>query len=110
MILRALAETKRHLGVEEHRDWISPYYQMANRLAFLYFLRERQRFPAWLLFVYFVGDEFWSGNRLIVGPQSPEDWEALIASAYDGLGLDRVNPLSPFVTHLFLPAEFPPDP
>jgi hypothetical protein len=104
MIMRALAETKRYLGVDERQDWTSPYYQMANRLAFLYFLRERQKIPAWLVFLYFVGDQFWSRNRLIVGPTTPDEWEPHISAAYDGLRLKRANPLSPFVLHTFLPA------
>jgi hypothetical protein len=77
---------------------------MANRLAFLYFLRQRQQIPAWLVFLYFVGDQFWSRSRLIVGPRSSEEWEPHIDAAYEGLGLSRANPLSPFVLHTFLPA------
>ena len=64
MIMRALAETKRYLGVDERQDSTSPYYQMANRLAFLYFLRVRQEIPAWLVFLYFVDDQFLKSKSL----------------------------------------------
>ena len=102
---RAQAHRPRGSAPEERQDWTSPYYQMANRLAFLYFLRKRQRIPAWLVFLYFIGDEFPSRDRLIVGPKTADEWEPHISSAYDGLGLKRANPLSPFVLHTFLPVQ-----
>ena len=88
---RAQAHRPRGSAPEERQDWTSPYYQMANRLAFLYFLRKRQRIP--------------SRDRLIVGPKTADEWEPHISSAYDGLGLKRANPLSPFVLHTFLPVQ-----
>jgi len=52
MIAKALAETKQWCHADPTADWMGPLYQSANRLAHLYFLRERlkrlQR-PAWMI-------------------------------------------------------------
>lgn len=55
-IERALAETKRALGVPEDRDWFSDYYQFCNRVAILHFLN-KHAVPASLLYIYFTGDQ-----------------------------------------------------
>jgi hypothetical protein len=51
-----LNATKSWLGVGKRSDWFSQYYQSANRLAHLYFLREIAKVPAWLANIYFVDD------------------------------------------------------
>jgi hypothetical protein len=54
---RALADTKRWLGVEGDADWRGALYQYANRLAHLYSLRKVvSRGAAWLVNVYFTDD------------------------------------------------------
>jgi hypothetical protein len=78
----ALTETKRCLGVSDLVDWHAPHYQMANRLAFLYYLRQRSGIPAWLVFVYFTGDRFCSGEPEVIGPLSEEEWEPIIRTAH----------------------------
>lgn len=35
-IVQALASTKRYVGADDATDWTQPYYQAANRFAFLY--------------------------------------------------------------------------
>jgi hypothetical protein len=54
---RAFSPAKRYVGAPQ-TYWTSPYYQAANRLAFLDYLRARRNIPAWLAFVYFIGDAF----------------------------------------------------
>jgi hypothetical protein len=96
-IEQALLVTRRHFGVADDRDWMGNYYQIANRLASLYFLTEIVKRPARLIFLYFIGDTFPDESRC---PASNVEWEPLIAKANAILGLpahlDRVH-------HVFLP-------
>ena len=57
-ISASLAETQRWLNCREPRvDWKCGFYQYANRLAHLYFLREKaQKEGSYLVFLYFVED------------------------------------------------------
>jgi hypothetical protein len=95
-IEQALRATRRHLGIAEDRDWMGNYYQIANRLASLYFLNEVVKQPARLVFIHFTGDAFPDGSRC---PKSQAEWEPLLATAKQVLGLpanlDRVH-------HVFL--------
>lgn len=105
VIQAALDETKAYIGAPPEAPWLATYYQVANRLAFLYYLRVRRSLPAWLLSIYFVGDSFESGNTLIVGPTTAEGWAAAIRRAEKNLMLPDRHPLSPYASHLFLPAD-----
>ena len=51
----ALSETKDFLGIRSETDWSCCFYQYANRIAHLYFLRELNGVDAVLVFVYFLG-------------------------------------------------------
>jgi hypothetical protein len=57
-ISASLAETQGWLNCREPRvDWKCGFYQYANRLAHLYFLREKaQKEGSYLVFLYFVED------------------------------------------------------
>jgi hypothetical protein len=96
-IERALLATRRHFRIDERRDWLGNYYQIANRLASLYFLNEVAKQPARVIFLYFLGDTFPDGSRC---PATEAEWRPLIAKADKVLGLpehlDRVH-------HVFLP-------
>lgn len=91
-IRKAVAETQQWLGVEGNPDWLNCFYQMANRLAFLYFLRERVKCEAWLVNVYFCNDP-WK-------PTSSEEWEYGLAQAKKRLCLTHVA----FAADVYLPA------
>ncbi len=56
LIADRLKETQKWLGCQHTNDWTRYFYQYANRLAHLYFLRELQGKDAFLVFVYFVSD------------------------------------------------------
>ena len=86
----ALEETKSFLHVRSETDWTRCFYQYANRLAHLYFLRELNGIDAALVFVYFTGDTTVPG----VDPVSRDGWEAAIALATNHLG---VRPSSPWL-------------
>jgi hypothetical protein len=57
IISESLAETRQWLNCKEPRiDWKCGFYQYANRLAHLYFLREKAQKEAYLVFLYFIED------------------------------------------------------
>jgi hypothetical protein len=57
----ALGQVKTALGVSPAPQWGGRYYQITNRPAFLWYIRERD-IGAWLLSVYFIGDHFDKGR------------------------------------------------
>ena len=77
-------------------DWSGKLYQYANRIAHLYLLRELNRIPAYLLFIYFIGD------RDVDGPQTTEEWKAAIEEAERALGLPTRHRLSDYVVDIFV--------
>jgi hypothetical protein len=89
----ALHEAKIAYGATPDSDWTAPYYQYANRLAHLHFLRQ-QGVPAHLIFVYFLNDQEMDG------PDSREAWAPAIAVARDALGLS--DGLTEAVHEMFL--------
>jgi hypothetical protein len=84
-------------------NWLSPYYQYANRLAVLFFLmREVQPvIPARLLFIYFTGDQ----RKDEVCPKGKEEWQIVIEEMEERLGVNPVKELTQRVHHLFLPVN-----
>jgi len=100
-ITRSLGKVKRDLGVHRQFSWTDSYYQYANRLATLWFLR-MHNVPARLLFVYFTGDVFPDGREC---PATAKDWQRLIEARRLTLGLPKKHVLSAFEHHVFLPAQ-----
>lgn len=82
-IRKQLDATKRWAGAEESADWMNGFYQYANRLAHLRFLRE-QGIEAHLVFLYFCGD-----SEMPAFPRTQADWEDPLHIAYEHLGLAR---------------------
>ncbi len=87
-IRRALDKTRRFLKVRSDEDWTRCFYQYANRLAHLYFLRECKKVDAALVFVYFVGDTTVTGRD----PVTRGGWQAAIGLAHRHLGLPSHAP------------------
>lgn len=95
----ALAEVADRLGARADRaPWSVHFYQLANRLAHLDFLR-RNGVQAWLALVNFTGDVEMNG------PASGEAWEAAYEVAFHVMGLPRRHALSPYLIHLAVPVE-----
>lgn len=92
-IRAALDETAVTLGAKPRADWSQVYFQYANRLAFLHFLR-REGVDAHLLFIEFVDD------KEMNGPTTSEAWKAAFASADYVLGLGRQHLYSKFIHHV----------
>jgi hypothetical protein len=99
-IRRTLGRVQRDLGVNRWFDWTETYYQHANRLAVLWFLRQ-ESIEARLLGIYFTGDRFPDGTPC---PRTKRDWEDLIEARRLTMGLPRRHRLSALEHHLFLPA------
>ena len=99
---RSFDEVKRCLGARPEADWMRGYYQAANRIATLYFLH-RERVPARLLFVYFLGDRF-QGREC---PRTMEEWAPAIRVQWAHLGLGPDHCLANLVHGLFLPISEP---
>ena len=82
------------LGSTKGTRWPDLFYQYANRLAHLWFLRQ-QGVDAYLVLVGFIGD------AEMKGPSSSETWNAAYQVADYGLGLSARHPMSQFVIHAF---------
>lgn len=92
-IALSLSQARDWCGVSASDDWMGTLYQSANRIAHLYFLRERLRVPAWLVNLYFTDDP--------IGPTHRSAWEAEIASTKARLGLGKPVP---HMADVYLPA------
>jgi hypothetical protein len=94
MIERALSETAEFLGAKPRAAWSDTFYQLANRLAHLCFLR-REDISAWLVLVNFMGD------KEMGGPASAAEWEAAYKVVNYIMGLDDRHALSCYVIHIY---------
>lgn len=100
LIVKRLNETKTALGVHRFYPWHGTYYQYANRLAVLRFLRENG-IAAHLVGIYFVGDRFPDGTPC---PASREEWDELLEARRLTLGLPKTHTLSRYDHHVYLAA------
>jgi hypothetical protein len=94
-ICQSLAEAQGFLDVESLLDWGTPFYQYTNRLAHLYLLRELNKLPAYLVFVYFLNDPD------MHGPSTKEEWQGALKLIKTLLGLSRHN-LSKYMVEIFI--------
>ncbi len=92
-IAAAFSATKAGLGADERSDWTRCFYQLANRIAHLWWLRSHG-VSAHLLLVGFLNDTDMNG------PGSAETWHAVTDAAFDALGLSGNRPLSKWVHHV----------
>jgi hypothetical protein len=93
-IAAAFDQVKTALGVAEHRDWTAQYYQVANRIAHLWFLRHLG-VNAHLVLVDFLGDDDMGG------PAGPSEWVVAYQKATEALGLPETHLLSDYIHHVF---------
>jgi hypothetical protein len=56
LIQKRLKETQEFLKCKTTIDWTTGFYQYANRIVHLYFLRRLNNINAYLIFIYFVND------------------------------------------------------
>ena len=96
LLEKSLAELKSYLVVDPNISWSGKFYQYANRLAHLYFLREVNHQDAYLAFVYFTGDSD------VDGPISVAEWKAALTVAKGALGVPKRHRLSRYVADIFI--------
>jgi len=90
----SLSATARWLDVQTTNAWMGELYQSANRLAHVYFLRERVGLAAYLLNVCFTADP-----RMRT---SSEEWSEAHRIFRRELGLEGAN--MPWLADVVLPA------
>lgn len=91
----SLNETKLFLNITNDIDWSGKFYQFTNRLAHLYFLREKCNKEAFLVNIYFIGD------NTVSGPNTKQEWDAAIKVLYTYLGISR-HKLSKYMVNLYI--------
>ena len=82
------------LSIRPRSDWANVYYQYANRIAHLWWLRQ-QGIAASLVFVSFLND------AEMGGPATAETWEAMFAAANYALGLPESCRVNRHVHHVY---------
>jgi hypothetical protein len=102
IILRACQATKQSMNIAPERDWLEPYYQMANRLVALHHLRSHG-IQAGLCLIYFTGDCF-AGRTC---PPTEKEWGPAIQAMNHHLGLAGRSELEHHVHKVFLPVSGP---
>lgn len=96
IIAAALSDVRSYIGAPSTVDWTQVFYQYANRLAHLYLLRKLNSVPAYLVFLYFVGDPD------VDGPRTVDEWKSALVVAKGVLGLPKTHRLSKYVLECFL--------
>jgi len=89
-IRRALVRTEKAFHASKDASWVTPFYQYANRLAHLYFLRQLNGIDAYLLFLCFAD------ARDVPNPCSVEQWKGAERLIEKCLGLTD-HPYRPYV-------------
>lgn len=105
-IKESLETVRDSLGATCRNDWSERYYQLANRVATLHFLRA-QGVRAHLVLIYFVGDLNGAGRE---SPQTVREWDAALQAQSRWLGLPSEHPLRNHIHKVFLKVdgELPP--
>lgn len=95
VIDKSLNETKEFLNINNEIDWSGKFYQYTNRLAHLYFLREKCKKQTYLINIYFIGDD------TVSGPEIKQEWDGAIKVLHSYLGLSR-HKLSKYMADIFI--------
>lgn len=93
-ISASLQSVANGLNARPGTDWSQVFFQYANRIAHLDFLR-RHGVDAHLLFVSFIRD---ADMR---GPESAAEWEIAFRAADYALGLPKRHALSKYIHHVY---------
>ena len=95
LLAKSLKDVKSYLNINKDIDWTGNFYQYTNRIAHLYFLRVLNKIPAYLIFIYFMGD------KSVGGPATEEEWHAAITVMHKCLGLNK-HKLSKYIADVFI--------
>jgi hypothetical protein len=94
-IRAALTSAKGAFRAAADANWEEPFYQYANRLAHLYYLRSLNRCDAYLLFLCFADAPD------VPTPSTTQEWQGAIRTIEKALGLGT-HPYRPYIGHLIL--------
>ena len=95
-VKNSLDEVKKYLSVSDSIDWTGTFYQYVNRIAHLYYLREKNQIKARLLFIYFINDV------TVRGPKTKDEWLGAIQTMECYLGLDKNHKLRKYIHDIFI--------
>ena len=95
-ILYSFSKVKRFLNVNNPVDWSGTFYQYANRIAHLYFLKELNKIDTYLVNIYFVND------KSVKGPSSISEWKGAIEVIKEYLGIPKRNKLAKNMIDIFI--------
>ncbi len=95
-IRNSLDEVKKYLSVSDSIDWTGTFYQYVNRIAHLYYLREKNQIKTHLLFIYFIND------ITVDGPKTKDEWLGAIQTMECYLGLSKKHKLKKYVHDIFI--------
>ena len=95
-IKNSLDEVKKYLSVSDSIDWTGTFYQYVNRIAHLYYLREKNQIKARLLFIYFINDV------TVRGPKTKDEWLGAIQTMECYLGLAKKHKLRKYIYDIFI--------
>lgn len=98
LIAKSLDDVKSYLNINKDIDWMGNFYQYTNRIAHMYFLRVLNKIPAYLIFIYFIGD------KSVSGPATVNEWQAAITVMHKCLGLNG-HKLSKYIADVFIRLE-----
>lgn len=83
LIKRSLCEARYFYAPRAKADWTIHFYQYANRLAYQYFLREKNNIKSTLVFLYFLNADD------MLGPGSEEEWQGASRLIHAVLGVPK---------------------
>lgn len=94
-ITAQLERNKASLHAKKDIDWTAHFFQYANRLAHLHFLRFEAKASAFLIFLYFIGDTY------VHGPTTADEWRGAVHLLHAFLGIGRTK-LTPYMADIFI--------
>ena len=95
-IENSLNELKKYLDINNDINWTGTFYQYVNRIAHLYYLREKNQIKAYLLFIYFINDV------TVHGPKTKDEWLGAIQTMECYLGLNKKHKLKKYIHDVFI--------
>jgi len=95
-IRNSLDEVKKYLSVSDTINWTGTFYQYVNRIAHLYYLIEKNKIKAHLLFIYFIND------ITVHGPKTKDEWLGAIQMMECYLGLAKKHKLRKNIHDIFI--------
>jgi hypothetical protein len=93
-IQKSLSQTKEELESRSDFDWSKTFYQYANRLAHVHFLKKKDKI-AYFVSVYFLNDSEMNG------PKTIDEWKGALHLLHRCLGLEE-HILNKLVVELFI--------